>query len=230
MLSWSVVSTSDRRNQRLVEGTPLHRPYCPPGGGAGGHALGRMMLSPTGAQATGSTAAKAVSAVAAMWRRGRGRAGGVAPASRDRVVSAAPSIPAASGDSWSAMPFSSARVAPKLSLSPGADAPGLVRANIWQSSRSSRGLPEIASGQTEPVDFRAEPQRRRDVDSAGWLAQPTIRVVGRGFGCACREVAVVCPGRPPCARTALAPIMWWWLALCRARACPQPCRFCRALI
>ena len=66
--------------------------------------------------------------------RGRGRAGGVAPASRDRVVSAAPSIPAASGDSWSAMPFSSARVAPKLSLSPGADAPGLVRANIWQSS------------------------------------------------------------------------------------------------
>ena len=78
-----------------------------------------------------------------MWRRGRGRAGGVAPASRDRVVSAAPSIPAASGDSWSAMPFSSARVAPKLSLSSGAYAPGLWSERIsalWQSSLSSREL------------------------------------------------------------------------------------------
>jgi hypothetical protein len=77
---------------------------------------------------------------------------------------------------------------------------------IFSALSISEKAPEIASGQTGRVGFRTEPERRFEADRVGRLGRLAIPAVGRGFGCACRDVAVVCPGRlrapvPPSLRT-----------------------------
>ena len=70
----------------------------------------------------------------------------------------------------------------------------------------SEKAPEIASGQIGRVGFRAEPERRFDANRVGRLGRLASPAVGCGFGFACRDVAVVSPGRlrapePPSLRT-----------------------------
>ena len=97
------------------------------------------------------------------------------------------------------------RIKPAASHSPVPGAPGLSEA-MFSALSISEKAPEIASCQTELVGFQAEPERLFDSDRVGRLGRLASPAVGRGFGFACRDVAVVCPGRlrapaPPSLRT-----------------------------
>ena len=105
------------------------------------------------------------------------------------------------GNLWSTHHSDPNRLKPAASPSPMPSAPGPPEA-ISSAFSISEKAPEIASGQTGRVGFRAGPERRFDADRVGRLGRPGIPALGRGFGCACRDVAVVCPGRLLVARGA----------------------------
>ena len=122
-------------------------------------------------------------------------------ADRDAIVSAVPIRHQPEGNLWLTHPPNPNRLKPAASPSPMPRAPGPPEA-ISSAFSISEKAPEIASGQTGRVGFRAGPERRFDADRVGRLGRPGIPAVGRGFGCACRDVAVVCPGRLLAARGA----------------------------
>ena len=149
--------------------------------------------------------------------------------SRVAFASARAQPPSNTGDGWLAQLASVSRFEPSLSVSTGADAPGLIR-GILRHALDHRELPEIASCQTGLADSRAELQLRFDTYRAGWLARPAISGVGPGHGCACRDVAGVCPGRLSAARAALDQRVWWRMAIRHPCARPAPVARRRPLV
>ena len=122
-------------------------------------------------------------------------------ADRDAIASAVP-ISAPSAVPRSAHP--SDRTASSQPSAPArCPARSVCSEAIFSALCISEKAPEIASCQTGRVGFRAEPERQFDADRVGWVGRLAVPAVGRGFGCACRGVTVVCPGRLSAARTAL---------------------------
>ena len=132
---------------------------------------------------------------------------GAPPPSADRdAIASGASVPApaiAAHVSFPARAVSSRA----LRLRPEADAPGLIRA-ILRHALDYRELclksPLVRPSMSTSGLSLSDCQRRRGVDRAGRLAEPANPRGGQGHGCACRDVAVACPGRlrtpalPPC--------------------------------
>ena len=123
------------------------------------------------------------------------------------------------------------RIEPAASHSPVPGAPGLSEAMFSALSITARKRlksPLVRPGASASGLSLSDGSMRIEWSAIGRLASPAV---GRGFGFACRSRRGRGQSREALgARAALAPNVWWRLALCRAHACPPPCGFRRALL